>query len=150
MFELLPLLLVFGRILWYEDGGLTPKDLVSILYGIPFGILIRLIYRGGNKIADYFLLYFPALLMILSATRIVENQGFYNGIGIFISFILTTIFLDKIKDIKKKIAKEFEQLCKFSSQIDAISIEDLHASNLKLAGPSIEVLLGFFLSSYAI
>ena len=101
MFELLPLLLVFGRIIWYESG-LTPEDLVSILYGIPFGIIIRLIYRGGNKIADYFLLYFPILLMILSATRVVDNQGFYNGIGIFISFILTTIFLDKRKDINKR------------------------------------------------
>ena len=85
-----------------SDGGLTSEDLVSTLYGMLFGILIRLIYRGGNKIANYFLLYFPFLLIILDATSVLDTQIVYNGVGIFFGYILTAIFLDKIKDINKR------------------------------------------------
>ena len=97
MFELLPLSLVFGMMTGYY-GSLTSEDIFSILFGILFGVIIRFIFRRRSKIAQYFLIFFPPLLIILHATSVLGTQIVHNGAGIFIGFILTTIFLDKIKD----------------------------------------------------
>ena len=73
------------------DAALAAEDIVSLLYGILVGILIRLILRGRSKIAEYFLLCIPTLLIILSATSVVDSQIVNNGAGIFFGFIMTTI-----------------------------------------------------------